>query len=544
MLTTTDQDFLHLSSGTKRDCPPKNLENMKPTTKPNILFIILDTLRRDRLSIYGHSRPTSPELDEFAANATLFERAVSTAQWTIPSHASMFTGLYPSTHQVTQGNSRLSGSYPTLAEILHGAGYHTAGFCNNPLLGVLENGLQRGFVDFYNYAGAAPNRPFEVSRPSVQRAVVQRFRRFARRVGNQFAHSDTMFRISLYPVFVPFWTRLINFKGHTANSISDAMAYMQRHRAGSDQPLFLFLNLMGSHLPYRPPSNYLDRVAPELRNDKAAFTFMRRFNTDAARWESPPDPPLTDWERHVLDVFYDAEIAAQDVELGRLLRYLRECGALDDTVVIVTADHGEGHGDHDFFGHSFVVYQELVHVPLIIHYPTLFPAGKHISTNVSTRRIFHTVLDIAGIQPPLDEADPNANVAGLSLARATNGKPDTEGGIAFSEAFPPSTFLNVLEYRNPSIIERLRLTQVRRGIYDGRYKLTVVANQVEGLFDVAQDPAEMQSIARAQPDLAATMQEKIGVFVTTAEQYRADGAAFSEVSDDVVDNLRALGYIE
>ena len=116
--------------------------------KPNILLIVLDTLRRDRLSGYGHTRETSPELDAFAARATVFDRAVSPAQWTIPAHASLFTGVYPSTHQLTEAHGRLSGMFPTLAEILHGAGYHTTGFCNNALLGALDNGLRRGFEHF------------------------------------------------------------------------------------------------------------------------------------------------------------------------------------------------------------------------------------------------------------------------------------------------------------------------------------------------------------------------------------------------------------
>src|SRR5690606_10056998 len=131
------------------------------------------------------------------------------------------------------------------------------------------------------------------------------------------------------------------------------------------------------------------------------YKFMGRFNADAARWASPVVPPLQDWEHQVIEDFYDAEIAHQDRHLGRLLHALRQSGALDDTMVIIAADHGEGHGDHDFFGHSFVVYQELVHVPLMIHYPERFPAGKKVATNVSTRRLFHTVLDVAGITPPL-----------------------------------------------------------------------------------------------------------------------------------------------
>jgi uncharacterized sulfatase len=513
---------------------------------PNILFIVLDTTRRDRLSAYGNRRETSPELDRFAAGATVFERAVAAAQWTIPSHTSMFTGLYPSTHQVTQADSRLSGAYPTLAEILRGAGYHTAAFCNNPLVGVLNNGLQRGFERFYNYASAAPFRPSEEKQNRLRRQTLRTFRRyFARPIGNQFAHSDRMFRLSLHPALVPLWTRLINYKGNTEHSIDDLIAYWGQHQAGgADRPLFAFLNLMGAHTPYNPPQDYLDRVAPGLRHDPHAYRFMRAFNADAARWASPSDPPMAGWERQTLDDFYDAEIAHQDFHLGRLLRYLRDCGALDHTMVIICADHGEGHDDHGFVGHSFVVYQELVHVPLIIHYPDQFAAGKRISVNVSTRRLFHTVLEAAGIKPPLDEADPNADIANLTLRHIANGDPDTEGGIAYAEAFPPEIFLGVIQHRKAALVNRLRLSNVRRGVYRGDHKLATVGGEVEGLFDIAADPSETHNLTTDNTTLTADLQHRLSAFVIEAENRRADTAAFAPMDESVLDQLRALGYIE
>lgn len=511
--------------------------------QPDILFIVLDTMRRDRLSAYGHTRNTSPELDEFSTGATVFERAVAPAQWTIPSHTSMFTGLYPSTHEITEANRTLSGSYPTLAEILQAGGYHTVGFCNNPLVGVLNTGLQRGFDNFYNYAGAVVNRPFQTRRFGLPRPLSLRWQRFARVVSNQFAQNDWLFRISLNPLLTPIWTRYINYKGHTENSVSDVIAYTKHH--DKKQPLFTFLNLMGTHLPYRPPQDALDRIAPGLRRDKHAYQFMGRFNADAARWASPADPPLQDWERQVIDDFYDAEISHQDIHVGRLLRYLKRSGKLDHTMVIIAADHGEGHGDHEFFGHSFVVYQELVHVPLLIHYPERFPAGKRVTTNVSTRRIFHTVLDVAGIKPPLDEADPNADVEKLSLVRSTNCKPDPEGDVAFSEAFPPQTFISVLKHRNPSLINRMKLTQVRRGIYDGVHKLAIVGDKVEGLFNVAHDPTEVHDVSGSNLTLVTELKARIGSFVQGAVNRRAERLmSEGEVSEEVVDQLRALGYIE
>ncbi len=516
-----------------------------PTSKPNILLIVLDTLRRDHLSAYGHHRETSPNLDAFAEKATIFERAVAAAQWTVPSHAAMFTGLQASTHGLTQADGALSGMHPTLAEILRGAGYQTVAFCNNPLVGVLNNGLQRGFERFYNYASAAPFRPREAQRSKLQRQALQYFRRyFARPVGNQFAHSDFLFRMSLNPAFVPFWTRLINYKGNTANSIDDLIGYLNQQNG--ERPVFAFLNLMGAHLPYNPPQDYLDRIAPEIRHDKAAYGFVRRFNADAARWASPPDPALADWERAALDTFYDAEIAYQDDQLGRLLNSLRQSGTLDNTLVIICADHGEGHGDHDFFGHGFVVYQELVHVPLIIRWPERFPLGKRLAQTVSTRRIFHTALEAAGIlKPPLDEADPNANIAGLTLANISTGS-DLEGGIALTEAFPPLTFLNVIQHRDPALIERLKLRNVRRGIYDGEHKLVLVDDRVEGLFNVTDDPLEIHNRAVAESERVAALSRKLNGLVLQAESRRVESAVFEGGARDaaLLEHLRALGYIE
>lgn len=513
--------------------------------QPNILFIVLDTQRRDRLSAYGHTRETSPHLDRFAADATLFERAIAPAQWTVPSHTSMFTGLYPGSHGVTQGYANLSGMHPTLAEILQGAGYHTVGFCNNPLVGVLNTGLQRGFDHFYNYSGAAVNRPLDSARSPLRRNLSQRWRRFARPTQNRFAQSDWLFRMSLNPAFVPLWTRLVNYKGHTEHSIDDLIDYIDQHRAGgADKPLFAFLNLMGTHLPYQPPQDYLNRVAPDVRTSPSVYKFIRRFNSEASRWASPTDPPLADWEQQALSDFYDAEILYQDHHLGRLLDALKASGALEDTVVIITADHGESHGDHNFFGHSFVVYQELVHVPLVIHYPERFPVGKRIQTNISTRRLFHTVLDLTEVKPPLDEASPNANVAGLSLVRSLNGVPDTEGGVVFSEAYPPTTFLSVIEHRNPALIERLSLRMVRRGVYEGAHKLTMVQDRVEGLYNVAADPTEIHDVASANTAVVTHLQGKLDTFVKATDGQNTDAGTLGNVDESVMDNLRALGYIE
>jgi len=495
---------------------------------PNILLIILDTLRRDRLSLYGNTRSTSPYLDEFAARSHIFTRAVAPSHWTIPAHASIFTGEYPGMHGMTQADHLLTDGLPTLAEHLTAAGYNTVGFCNNPLVGVLLNGLQRGFGSFYNYAGAVPNRPIddEVSPSALRRRFLKWFRPHARRISHTFSQSDTMFRVSLNPVLTPLWTKFVNFKGNTNLSLTDAGDYWNSY--SSDQPLFMFVNLMGAHLPYHPPADMLDRIAPNT--DRHAYAFINRLNRDSASWASPRETPLADWEARALLDFYDAEIAAQDRALGQFLDTLEKSGRLRDTMVVIAADHGECHGEHDLFGHTFDVHQELVHVPLVIHHPD-FAHGREIGANVSTRRLYHTFMESAGIK-----------TADLSLLPLLEGDPDAENGVAFSEAFAPNIFLRVIEHQAPTLINHLNLRETRRAVYQGDYKLILRENALEGLYNIAHDPAETQDIAVDHADRVATMRGQIETLVRRAAQPNAEKIA--PVDEEVVEHLRALGYIE
>lgn len=493
---------------------------------PNLLLIILDTLRRDRLSLYGSPRDTSPHLDAFAARSHVFTRAVSPAHWTIPAHASLFTGEYPSAHGMTQGNHRLTDHLPTLAEHLTAAGYHTVGFCNNPLVGVLLNGLGRGFGAFYNYAGATPNRPADdqpASALQARRRFLQWFRPHARRIAHGFSQSDWLFRASLHPALTPIWTKYINFKGNTGQSLTDALDYWNAHTG--DSPLFMFVNLMEAHLPYRPPADLLPAGL-----DRHSYAFINAFNRDSASWASPRETPLADWQTRTLLDFYDAEIAAQDRALGAFLDGLAARGHLDDTLIVIAADHGECHGEHDLFGHTFDVHQELVHVPLVLHHPDV-KRGREIGVNVSTRRLYHTLLESAGV--PVDA---------LSLLPLLEGGRDPENGVAFSEAFAPSMFLRVIEQHAPALIERLKLVETRRAVYHGDHKLIMRENAVEGLYHVGDDPAETRDLAAQQPERVAALRGQIEAFTRRAEP--ANTGQIAPADQEVVEHLRALGYIE
>ncbi|XGB42490.1 MAG: sulfatase [Nodosilinea sp. LVE1205-7] len=411
---------------------------MPTVTRPDILFLVLDTQRLDRLSCYGYPRPTSPHLDAIAAQATRFTQAVAAAQWTVPSHASMFTGLYPSEHTMVQSYSVLPDSLPTLAERLAG-GYYTAGFCNNPLVGVINNGLRRGFTSFLNYSGLLTTRP---NQAGVRSGLMGRYRqwfkgrlaRLLQSMQDAFARSDTLLALSFTPLMVPLWQTALSFKGNSQKSLEDtARLLIDRPGVETDQPIFAFVNLMGTHMPYHPPRSYIENFAPHVLADRQAQSFLQRFNSDVYGWLAPLTGALDDHQKQTLDGMYDAEVAHQDALLGIFFERLRQANRLDQTLVIICADHGEHLGEKELMGHSLSIYNELVRVPLIIRDPAC-PAqwGHSVDQVVSTRRLFHTVLAAAGLASEPEQA--------LALGSAQASQSWADQDYVFAEAIPPRTW--------------------------------------------------------------------------------------------------------
>jgi uncharacterized sulfatase len=517
-------------------------------------MLVLDTHRIDRSSLYGYDKPTTPTVDEFAQGGTTFDWAVSTAQWTVPSHASMFTGLYPTVHQTNQSYTALSEEIPTLAETLRDNGYRTVGFCNNPLVGVLDNGLKRGFDQFYNYSGYVPNVPgrrdkrrpfarFKRKQPGAEQVL----NKVTSSIERQFGQSSLLLWFSMQEWFVPFWTLTGRFKGDTKQSLHDVADYLRYHDAiHKDEPFFMFINMMETHLPYHPPRKTMERWVPYLKRDREARDFLKRFNVQSYRWVAPMIEPFTPLEQRVLRDVYDAEVAYQDQQLRRVFRHLKRSGQLDNTMVIIVSDHGESHGDHNFMGHAFVVYNELVHVPLVIHYPAMFPAGKRIEKTVSTRRVFHTILEAAGI-----EHEAYGHTAHeLSLARTVEDK-DPADEVVVAEAYPPLNFIQVMKLNNPEAIDAFRVRMTRRAIYDGGYKLMTVDDRPDELFNMVDDPFEEQNLLGntvGHEKHLLSLERALEDYIVLAEAHRDGTAAGREIdlsdNPELLDRLRGLGYIE
>jgi arylsulfatase A-like enzyme len=343
---------------------------------PNIVLIVLDTVRRASLSMYGYQRPTSPAMERWAARGVRFEHAFATASWTLPSHAGMFTGRLP--HEMSAGWLRpLDGTWPTLAETLRDQGYLTAGFVANILYCNRSFGLGRGFVHYEDYR-IAPGE-FLVN-ASIGRALSE-----SHLVRQLVGYHDIISRKS-------------------GESIS--RAFLEWEARQGDRPWFAFLNYFDAHQPFFPPEP--DRFGP-TRDRALALLELRPHMGKIEDAEHRLTPGQVEAERNA----YDAALAYLDSQVDLVLRELEQRGKLKNTIVIVTSDHGEQFMEHGLFDHGNSLYRFAIEVPLFLLGPGV-PQGS-VSDPVSLRDLPATVMDLAGRQ---------SRFPGRSLRAAWSGTAD------------------------------------------------------------------------------------------------------------------------
>ena len=320
---------------------------------PNVVLITLDTVRPDHLSLYGYSRPTSPNLDRWARHGVVFDNAVSASSWTLASHASIFTGLLPHQHGADWARP-LDSSRWTLAEALRSRGYETAGFTSNLAYGEAGWGLGQGFEV---YEDAKNSVPHDLAATLAGGLLIQPL------YGSLVRHD------------------FLDRRGASAVN-SDVIRWFKRR---SGEPFFLFVNYFDAHSPYFAPSPFDGRFGKTSRAvlDKA-WPIMD---------EADFSHPLSDQERQALVDAYDNCLASLDDQVGKLLTFLASRPEWSNTIVIITSDHGEAFGEHGAYNHGWNLYRETVHVPLVIFGPGV-PAGLRLADTVPVRKLFPTVLDL------------------------------------------------------------------------------------------------------------------------------------------------------
>jgi arylsulfatase A-like enzyme len=408
---------------------------------PNVLLIVLDTVRADCLGISGACPSPSPRIDAFAERGFNFSQASATAPWTLPSTASMFTGRLP--HETSTGwHAPLNDEPTTLAEVLSQQGYETAGFVANAYC-ASETGLARGFLHYDD---------FSKSLGILMRCTA---------AGRRLVLSDIPLRLGVH--LAP--------GRRSAHEINTAFLNWTEQR--SSRPFFAFLNYMDAHDPYLARSPFDDR-RPQTMDDRRLIEFWWWIHKDG----------VTSTQTDYLRSSYVDCIRYLDSQVGDLLSELEDRHVLQDTWVIITSDHGEHFGDHDLYGHGNSLYEAAIHVPLVI-VPPGGRTGRRVDTPVSLQDLPATILEFAGAA--------NAAIPGSPLLihddsawKAAAASRDA----LFAEIDEPC-FMPPCHGRSPVF------RGVMRSVRCGQFKYIHIQDGSEELYDLAADPEETINLAQA-----------------------------------------------
>jgi len=466
------------------------------SSPPNVLVIVLDTVRADRISCYGFPADATPEIDRLAREGTTFVNATAAAPWTLPSHASLFTGRYPSEHGAHYGHLRLDDDETTMAEILRSVGYRTVGFSKKAWLSRGMGTLQ-GFEQYEDFRIESPrNRLFVPRLAASVRAL---------RFGRTRAHADA---------------------GGKAIATAAARWIRNRARARDRGPFFGFVNFNEAHLPFLPPRPYFLRFAGRMPGREALIA-----NLDPMPYIAG-ELPLSAEDVAVLRALYAGEIAYVDRQIGLIVGALEETGELDRTVVVVTSDHGENIGDHGLMGHVLCVYDTLLRIPLVVRYPPRFARGALDDRLVELTDLLPTIVDVVD----QEATDLFTQISGESLLR-----PD-DRGFAIAEYQQPDDYLDQYPPRFPAFDP----TPYRRDLMSlvaGSMKLIEGSDGRRELYDVAADPGESHDLAATDTLRAAELAGVLARFRAGLRAHRAGGQA-PELDDETREELRSLGYIK
>lgn len=438
---------------------------------PNVLLISIDSLRADHLGCYGYARDTSPTIDRLAREGARFRTVVSPTSWTLPAHLTLLTALPPLHHGVTVGSQRLRPEAVLLSETLWEAGYATAGFVSAPYLDAAY-GYAQGFDHYDDYSVA--NRSHEASGRGVT--------------------SPRLFGI------VSEWLE-------------------EWDRGQRQRPFFAFVHMWDVHHDYTPPPPYDALFDPDYRGTVNGENFLGP--------QVHPGMEARDLA-HVI-ALYDGEIRFTDSFIARIVQQLEELGVADDTVIVITADHGEEFFEHGQKGHRQNLYDETILVPLVIRYPARVPAGVVVTPQVRLMDIAPTILALTGVPRP-----PDFGAAAGAPHAACDLMPWIAGDPSKSPRPPLTAFSELVGAGRVASIAAVR-TQTQKFIQE------IGGGQREERYDLTKDPGERFSLAGGDAD-AALRAELAAWF----EAWGKLGALARPVELEPAhhERLRALGYTE
>jgi arylsulfatase A-like enzyme len=462
----------------------------KSSGGPNVILISLDTVRADHLQPYGYPRQTSPTLERFADEAVVFTEAYGPEPWTLPSHMTMMTGLHPLRHGVRTRQSRLAGEVTTIAEALGARGYHSYAFvASGPTSWV---GGLRGFADGFDRYHHPPHwRTWTLGTSLLETA---------------------------YAPFAPG-------AGSAEDIAASATRLLQRVDA---DPFFLFLHFYDAHsdskrLPYEAPANLVEAVAGKrdrhfegCLGNRCASSLLATSGSCAKAGE----PRLEPWMVEDIIAHYDAGIRLIDGYLEQIFRSLEQRGLMDNSLIVVTADHGEEFLEHGSFLHT-QLHREVTHVPLMVRLPGGKTVGR-VSNRASLADLLPSILDFAGADIPED-------IDGHSLLPVISGETAEARTLMFSNTRQGGEF-------------DLRDLAIRAG---GKLLIQRMAPRCEG--GTLGDPTELyvERDDRADDNVSReALEAQLREWLESIEPVgAADAEGPVDLSPEEIERLRSLGYI-
>jgi arylsulfatase A-like enzyme len=455
--------------------------------KPNIILVILDTVRSDCTGPGGNRDGLTPRLDSLADEGTIFRNAWATAPWTLPTHASIFTGKLSSSHGCHINHWRFDETQTTLAALLAEAGYETAAFFSNPWLTDRISGVLHGF-DIRQESPIGDITRMSLGRSDQGGASINR-----------------------------------NIK-----------EWFDRRE--NDRPYFLFVNYLEAHLPYDPPAMYREQYLNDLPpDDMVTIEWSEEFNAGLHPVDS------VDWER--VRRLYGGDVYHADQLLSRLLEMLKNRGDYDNSVIIVTSDHGENLGDHNLVDHQFSIHETLLSVPLVVRAPAYLHKGEHVEP-VMLIDLFASILDFAGIDysdvPPLSRAL-------LSLQNEDRTAMNEMAEAGWKERMLIAEYggghpvlLNGLRELNPDL-DTAAFERGYRSVRRGDYRLTIGTDDSIWLHNMTSDPSQEQNIAKDHPQIVEDL--FIAMRKLLSKEFKKDPEDI-ELDEESLRKLRSLGYVK
>ena len=467
-------------------------------SKPNILIVILDSARPAWLGCYDGALRTSPNIDRVAGEGIVFDTAISPSAWTFPVMASVFTAMMSAKHGGHDEHRVLDSAYPTMAEIFARHGYDTAAISDVPYVGPMTH-LDRGFATMSNL------RRNQVSLPNQVLKAVGRAHRV---ITGQYQKTNE--------------TKVV---------IRESIGWLDR-QWDRDKPFLLYVHSDEPHAPLLPPARYRRQFTNLTARQ------MRAINQDKQLYVGGA-VTMTDQDFANLRDLVRAEVAFFDAWLGRLMRYMAKENLLDNTVVVITADHAENFGEHGLMRHGLCLYETLIHVPLIIRIPGRRPAHR-VEPMVRLIDLLPTLMAIAEI----DQPDASREFQGQNLLECirTQQFPD----YAIGELYRPTSGL--FEKKVPEFMPdfRRRFDRVLRSYRTPRHKFIWSSNGDHELYDLEKDPGEQRDLVAGEPGLAGEMQSRLDAWLNSFQRADTLGEHVEDqaVDERVLERLRDLGYIE